>query len=125
MPTLIEYDNGVYSAKKEPYVFCEYTAKTADLCFQDYTRHVPFAPGEPSLSHPAAMGLSATPCIMDEVPGVMFKVSTGLLSYCSYTQSFTSCQVSIKQRDTEADLAKAEPAVAAAMAALDTLNKKV
>lgn len=34
-------------------------------------------------------------------------------------------QVSIKQRDTEADLAKAEPAVAAAMAALDTLNKKV
>lgn len=34
-------------------------------------------------------------------------------------------QVSIKQRDTEADLAKAEPAVEAAMAALDTLNKKV
>lgn len=34
-------------------------------------------------------------------------------------------QVSVKQRDTEADLAKAEPAVAAAMAALDTLNKKV
>lgn len=33
-------------------------------------------------------------------------------------------QVSVKQRDTEADLAKAEPAVAAAMAALDTLNKK-
>lgn len=31
----------------------------------------------------------------------------------------------MKQRDTEADLAKAEPAVAAAMAALDTLNKKV
>ena len=33
-------------------------------------------------------------------------------------------EVSVKQRDTEADLAKAEPAVEAAMAALDTLNKK-
>ena len=33
-------------------------------------------------------------------------------------------QVSVKQKDTEADLAKAEPAVAKAMAALDTLNKK-
>lgn len=33
-------------------------------------------------------------------------------------------QVSVKQRDTEEDLAKAEPAVVAAMAALDTLNKK-
>eukprot|EP00904_Undaria_pinnatifida_P003126 jgi/Undpi1/12814/HiC_scaffold_7.g02481.m1 len=36
----------------------------------------------------------------------------------------TQAEVSVKQRDTEADLAKAEPAVAAAMAALDTLNKK-
>ncbi|CAM9907042.1 unnamed protein product, partial [Ectocarpus sp. 12 AP-2014] len=36
----------------------------------------------------------------------------------------TQAEVSIKQRDTEADLAKAEPAVEAAMAALDTLNKK-
>eukprot|EP00903_Cladosiphon_okamuranus_P015249 g14093.t1 len=36
----------------------------------------------------------------------------------------TQAEVSIKQRETEADLAKAEPAVAAAMAALDTLNKK-
>lgn len=34
-------------------------------------------------------------------------------------------QVSVKQRETEEDLAKAEPAVVAAMAALDTLNKKV
>ncbi len=33
-------------------------------------------------------------------------------------------EVAVKQRDTEADLAKAEPAVAKAMAALDTLNKK-
>ncbi len=33
-------------------------------------------------------------------------------------------QVAAKQKDTEADLAKAEPAVAKAMAALDTLNKK-
>lgn len=33
-------------------------------------------------------------------------------------------QVSAKQKDTEEDLAKAEPAVVAAMAALDTLNKK-
>lgn len=33
-------------------------------------------------------------------------------------------QVSVKQKDTETDLAKAEPAVAKAMAALDTLNKK-
>jgi dynein heavy chain len=33
-------------------------------------------------------------------------------------------EVTIKQRDTEADLAKAEPAVAQAMAALDSLNKK-
>ncbi|CAM9224257.1 unnamed protein product, partial [Choristocarpus tenellus] len=36
----------------------------------------------------------------------------------------TQAEVSVKQRDTEADLAKAEPAVVAAMAALDTLNKK-
>jgi dynein heavy chain len=33
-------------------------------------------------------------------------------------------EVSVKQADAEADLAKAEPAVMAAMAALDTLNKK-
>ena len=33
-------------------------------------------------------------------------------------------EVSIKQRETEADLAKAEPAVDAAMAALETLNRK-
>ncbi len=33
-------------------------------------------------------------------------------------------EVSIKQKDTEQDLAKAEPAVQAAMAALDTLNRK-
>lgn len=33
-------------------------------------------------------------------------------------------EVSVKQRDTEADLAKAEPAVEAAMGALDTLDKK-
>lgn len=32
-------------------------------------------------------------------------------------------EVSVKQRDTEDDLAKAEPAVIKAMAALDTLNK--
>ena len=33
-------------------------------------------------------------------------------------------QVAAKQRDTEVDLARAEPAVVSAMAALDTLNKK-
>jgi len=33
-------------------------------------------------------------------------------------------EVSVKQKDTEEDLAKAEPAVVKAMAALDTLNKK-
>ncbi len=33
-------------------------------------------------------------------------------------------EVSIKQKDTEEDLAKAEPAVQAAMAALDTVNRK-
>jgi dynein heavy chain, axonemal len=32
-------------------------------------------------------------------------------------------EVSVKQRDTEADLAKAEPAVIKAMAALETLSK--
>jgi dynein heavy chain len=35
-----------------------------------------------------------------------------------------AAEVMIKQADAEADLAKAEPAVIAAMAALDTLNKK-
>lgn len=47
-----------------------------------------------------------------------------MVGYCCYGQvSAIQAEVSVKQRDCENDLAKAEPSLTAATAALHTLNK--